>query len=165
MPLPGLVRQIRRFRLWSRLALALSAVMAATIVASWFSRVHVNPLFQAIAVFVPLLVGVYLQQQAIILVALQRYEGDHPEYAKGVTKRTTYFLLFVFSSLGMMSLFAVAIFAEGPYVIVALCLVPIAFAGVVIATVGRWRVTLATLRAGRRHETGGSSDSGGGEDR
>jgi hypothetical protein len=61
-----------------------------------------------------------------------------------------YFWWYALSSLAVLALFAVAIFAESPYSIVALCLVPIPFAGTVIATVGRWRIALRKLRSIRR---------------
>jgi hypothetical protein len=61
-----------------------------------------------------------------------------------------YFWWYSLSSLAVIALFAVAMFAESPYSIVALCLVPIPFAGMVAVTVLRWRRVLRKLRASRR---------------
>jgi hypothetical protein len=61
-----------------------------------------------------------------------------------------YFWWYALSSLAVFALFVVAIFAESPYSIVALCLVPIPFAGMVAATVLRWRMALRKLRTIRR---------------
>lgn len=51
--------------------------------------------------------------------------------------------------LGLIGLFAVAIFADSPYNIVALCLTPIPLIGIGFAAVARGRNALAKLRESR----------------
>lgn len=64
---------------------------------------------------------------------------------------TSYLLGFAFGCLVVLvGLFAVAIFAESPYSIVALCLVPVPFIGIGFAVVARGRNALAKLRSNRR---------------
>lgn len=110
-----IVRRIIWFRLWSRLAFGLAALVVVALLAC-LSRGFYRPFYQAVALMF----------------------------------WSPYFWWYALSSLTVFGLLAVAIFAEGPYSIVALCLVPIPFAGMVAATVGRWRMALSKLRSSRR---------------
>jgi len=64
---------------------------------------------------------------------------------------TSYSMGFAFGCLVVLvGLFAVAIFAESPYSIVALCVAPIPFAGIGFAVIARGRNAFAILRSNRR---------------
>ena len=66
-------------------------------------------------------------------------------------RSTSYLLGFAFGCLVIIvGLFAVAIFAESPYSIAALCLVPLPLIGIGFAAIARGRNALAKLRSHRR---------------
>ena len=64
---------------------------------------------------------------------------------------TSYILGFALVCLiVLVGLFAVAIFADSPYSIVALCITPIPFIAIGFAVVARGRNALAKIRSARR---------------
>jgi len=64
---------------------------------------------------------------------------------------TSYILGFAMVwSIALMGLFAVAIFADSPYSIVALCVTPIPLIAIGFAVAARGRNALAKIRSARR---------------